>query len=337
MKKKTARKTAKRTAAKKKTAKRASARKTPRTSASRSRARLWQAAIGEIRISTVGGSHLLEKTEKMLAPRGGAVLWRIHNDCVMPPHPHKVRIQFVVDPLQASCVKEKLVPAGQTRLIACHVRPNVPEGTYPYAVRVDGHVFDPELEVRGRLELLLEGERSRSHGAPPSRRRCRRGRRAGGNKNEEGSEEDQPPEDREGLGVDGRPVGNGRHRRGRPRASCLTSATPWLLSSRGGEVVWLLQNRCTNTRKIKRSSSRFDLLEPGSKEKPVPGGQMDQIVCYVKETVAYGVYKYNVHGGDKILDPELEVRGPLRRPERQASKAKGARAKGSRPRATLTW
>jgi hypothetical protein len=100
-------------------------------------------------------------------------------------------------------------------------------------------------------------------------------------------------------------------------AHCLTSATPWLLSPRGGEVVWLLQNRCTNARKIKIKFAGVDPLMSSPKEKTVPGGQMDQIVCFVKETAADGVYKYSVHGGDKILDPELEVRGPLRRPEKR--------------------
>jgi hypothetical protein len=116
---------------------------------------------------------------------------------------------------------------------------------------------------------------------------------------------------------------------------CQTSATPWLLCQRGGEVIWLLQNRCPNGRRIKIRFVGVNPLTSSTHEMPVPGGGgMNQIVRQVKEKIADGVYKYSVHGGDTVLDPELEVRGPLapRPRKKRTAKAKGARAKGTRRR-----
>ena len=102
---------------------------------------------GDITVSSPSGQCLVTEPGKIVSPRGGAVVWRIHNRC---EHPHEVGIQFTgTDPLTLG-PESKHVPAQQMRPLPRTVKDDVDEDTYTYVITVDAALAaDPELEVLG--------------------------------------------------------------------------------------------------------------------------------------------------------------------------------------------
>ena len=113
-------------------------------------------------------------------------------------------------------------------------------------------------------------------------------------------------------------------------AHCLTSATPWLLSP-GEERSYGCSRIAAPTRGDQRSSSRAWIPSSRARRRsPYRADSMDQIVCYVKETVADGVYKSTSTAATRSSTPSSKCgdRCGARRSRRRRRKARERRARG---------
>lgn len=99
---------------------------------------------------------------------------------------------------------------------------------------------------------------------------------------------------------------------------CTADTTEWMLAPRGGPVTWLIVNDCPHSHTVRVDFTAADPLKPCDREKEAPGkSRHKRINCIVKNTVKNGGYPYEVYVDGNIIDPELEVRGPLKAGERQ--------------------
>jgi hypothetical protein len=77
-------------------------------------------------------------------------------------------------------------------------------------------------------------------------------------------------------------------------------------------VKWKIVNNCSTDREVKIVFPNGSPLEGScqTKKRVRGNGGRDEIKCNIRDNADVRKHKYEVHGGDRVLDPELDVREP---------------------------